>query len=238
MVPEQPRSAAGLSVTLHKPIRARRSLISGVPSYLISGTTGDCVFMALHYLLDEPPKVAVSGINVGENVSLMEFFMSGTVAGAIAAALHGIPSVAFSKRVESRDTLFVDNVKPGFNLAARIASLLVSMILEEGLPRGVDLLNVNFPERMTKETEVRITRLAKLSIRSKVIARSDPRGRPYYWIWGEKFESFPEESDAHAVLREGSISITPISLGSLSASPSSVEDIRVKLKGILTEELG
>jgi 5'-nucleotidase len=217
IAPEQPRSAAGLSITVHKPLRVNKVLSSdNVELYTVTGTTGDCVTIGIFYVLEKYPDLIVSGINVGENISLLEFFMSGTVAGAILGAIHGIPSIAFSKREVGRDVLFTEDIKTPYQEVARCAKIITSYVLDEGLPKGVDLLNVNFPDRIRANTKVRITRLAKLSLRSRVIVRKDPRGRPYYWIWGDKFTSFPRGTDAHEIVDMGNISITPIILSNLA----------------------
>ena len=121
VVPEQPKSAAGLSITLHRPLRIKKILIDGTDTFLVNGTTGDCVTIALYYILSDFPKIVCSGINIGENISLVEFFMSGTVAGAIAAALNGIPAIAFSKRIVSMNNRLTSNIKLEFEKSARIA---------------------------------------------------------------------------------------------------------------------
>ncbi len=225
VAPEQPRSAAGLSITVHKPLRVKKTLLNGEIAFLVSGTTGDCVSIALAHILSEPPKVVCSGINVGENISLVEFFMSGTIAGAIAAALSGIPAIAFSKKIPAQDVLFVEDIKTGFEEAARIAKAIVKAVMDEGLPDEVDMLSVNFPEVLRETTQVVITRMSRRSFRPTVIERSDPRGRPYYWLWGEKYKSFPEGTDGHAVMNMEAISITPISLSALSSPIKGVQGI-------------
>lgn len=223
VAPEQPRSAAGLSITVHKPVRVNRvKAYDNLELYTVSGTTGDCVTIGLFYILDNLPDLVISGINIGENISLLEFFMSGTVAGAVLAAIHGVPSIAFSKREVGKDVLFINEIKKGYEDAARCANLIASYVLDEGLPEGIDFLNVNFPDRIRQDTKIRLTKLARLSLKSKVFVRKDPRGRPYYWIWGEKYTSFPDGTDAHEIVDNNNISITPISLSGLSASPNGV----------------
>ena len=43
------------------------------------------------------------------------------------------------------------------------------------------------------------------------IRQEDPRGIPYYWIWGDTHDLL-ENTDLHAVLKKKVISITPITL--------------------------
>lgn len=235
--PEQQRSAAGLSVTLHKPLRVRTVVYKDQLCYLVNGTTGDCVSLGLFHIMDKPPDITVSGINIGENVSLLEFFMSGTVAGALFSALHNIPSISFSKSLSKADVISGEVVKGGFKIASLIARELVKIVLEEGLPENVDLYNVNFPKHITPRSRVVVTRIARLSLNTRVYVRYDPRGREYYWIWGEKFKSFPMDTDGYEVLINGNISLTPISLSNLSSIPNTrkVQHIANAVNDILDE---
>lgn len=213
VAPDGPRSASGLALTFYRPLRVREFVFNGVQFYAVNGMPGDCVSIGLfHIFRGSPPDMVVSGINIGENVSMLEFFMSGTVAAAIYASIHDIPAIAFSKRFEAVDVFAPDHVEDGFDEIGEIARLMVDTFIEEGLPLGVDLLNVNFPARITPETKVVVTRLARRSINSKIYIRKDPRGRPYYWIWGDKRSSFRRGTDAYEVIKRGNISLTPISL--------------------------
>ncbi|HIQ13475.1 MAG TPA: 5'/3'-nucleotidase SurE [Thermoprotei archaeon] len=219
--PEQQRSAAGLSVTLHKPLRLRKIVYDNHLYYLMNGTTGDCVSMGLFHIMDEPPDITVSGINIGENISLLEFFMSGTVAGALLSALHNIPSISFSKVVLKADVIGGEMVRGGFEAAALISREIVKIVLEDGLPDNIDLYNVNFPNRIASNSKIVVTRPARLSLNTKLYIRRDPRGREYYWLWGEKFKSFPRGTDGYEVFINGNISLTPISLSNISYESSS-----------------
>ncbi len=214
--PEQQRSAAGLSVTLHKPLRVKKAYYREQLCYLVNGTTGDCVSLGLFHIMNKLPDMVISGINIGENVSLLEFFMSGTVAGALFAAVHNIPSISFSKSIPRADVIGGEVVKGGFRTASKIAGEITKYVLEEGMPENVDMLNVNFPKYIDGSTRIVATRLARLSLNTKVYIRYDPRGREYYWLWGEKFKSFAVGTDGYEVLQRNNISITPISLSSLS----------------------
>jgi len=237
VVPEQPKSAAGLSITLHRPLRIKKILIDDTDTFLVNGTTGDCVTIALYYILSDFPKIVCSGINMGENISLVEFFMSGTVAGAIVAALNGIPAIAFSKRMISINNSLTSKIKLEFKKSAKVAKEIVRIILKFGFPREIDLLNVNFPQSITKDTKVVLTRLARSSFKPAVIVRSDPRGRPYYWLWGEKITEYTEGTDGYAIFNSNAISITPICLSHLSYSIVSLQEIVEKVQELISREI-
>jgi len=179
--------------------------------------------------------MVVSGINIGENVSILEFFMSGTMAGAIAASLYGVPAIAFSKVVPGKDVMIVEEVRREFDKVIDIAKDIILYFLENGLPGDTDLISVNFPSEITKDTKIKVTKLARISLAVRIYEKDDPRGTPYYWIWGEKFGSFPLGTDASETLVNGNISITPIRLEGLSLSSP---DESAMLEAELTNVLG
>ena len=47
MAPETPKSASGLGLTLHKPLRVNRLSIDGMEVQVINGTPSDVVYAAL-----------------------------------------------------------------------------------------------------------------------------------------------------------------------------------------------
>ena len=231
--PDRPRSASGFSLTLKEPLRVMKRIFDNITYYLINGTSGDCITMGLFHILNKRPDMIVSGINIGENVSLLEFFMSGTIAAAIAGAIYGIPSIAFSKVVPEKDVLTVEEVISDMDIASKISRKIVLYLLNNGFPKGIDLISVNYPPKINSSTRVKITRLARLSLSIRIYVREDPRGTPYYWIWGEKFGDFPTDSDAYTTLIENNISITPIILDRLS---SPIKDLKT-LENFLNREL-
>jgi 5'-nucleotidase len=204
VAPEHERSAASHAITLHKPLRAARSVLAGtdVPAWATNGTPADCVVLALLDLLAQPPDVVVSGINAGANLG-MDLVYSGTVSGAVEAALFGIAAIAVSVAA-IRDIHWAP--------AADFATLLVSRVAQHGLPRDT-FLNVNLPNRPAAEIAgVEITRQSSRRYVSRVDKRTDPRGRDYYWLTGSAEEAESQAgSDAWAVT-QGRISVTPLRL--------------------------
>src|SRR6185437_9488114 len=92
VAPDREMSATSQSITLHTPIRIHRLDDS---HFAIGGTPTDCVIMALYQILHERPDLVVSGINPGGNLGENVIY-SGTVGGAMEAAVHGVPSFAIS----------------------------------------------------------------------------------------------------------------------------------------------
>jgi 5'-nucleotidase len=85
----------------------------------------------------------------------------------------------------------------------------VPIVLQHGLPQDT-LLNVNVPAGSIKG--VQITRMGKRVYNDELVARLDPRGKPYYWIGGEAPSGVPDDGTDVGALRNGFISITPIQL--------------------------
>jgi 5'-nucleotidase len=85
-------------------------------------------------------------------------------------------------------------------------------VLANGLPADT-FLNVNIPDCPAEEMlPPLITRQGTRSYAGKIIDKTDPRGRKYYWIGGEMPDYNDEPgTDIHAVNRKH-VSITPLHL--------------------------
>lgn len=200
VAPETEQSGTSHSISLHHPLRLRPR---GERRYSVDGTPADSVYLAVNHLMrDQRPDLVVSGINHGANLS-DDVTYSGTVAAAMEATMLGLPAVAFS--------LCQRGGPWDFAPAARFARSLVEGLASKRLAPGV-LLNVNIPRDSDGES-YRVTRQGKRSYGAEVIEKTDPRGRPYYWIGGDELahEHLPG-SDANAVYDEKVISVTPLHL--------------------------
>jgi 5'-nucleotidase len=210
--PESPQSAAGMSLTFHKPLRVNKLIVGKHGYFAVSGSPADSVMVGVHKFLPRRPDVVVSGINIGDNITIQDILASGTIAAALQAALLGIPAIAFSMDVPEERTFLLGTEYPEFQSAARVAAQITREVLLGGLPKGVDLLNVNFPWEMNPNTGVKITTVERRKYKDYVIERKDPRGRPYFWLWGARLGQVGVNSDAYAIQKEHAISISPISL--------------------------
>src|SRR5262245_11302227 len=94
IAPAEEQSGAGHSLTLTRPICARRH---GDRRFAVSGTPTDAVMMALaHIMKDSPPDLILSGVNRGANLA-EDVTYSGTVSAAMEGALAGVRSIALSQ---------------------------------------------------------------------------------------------------------------------------------------------
>lgn len=200
IAPDRERSAVGHSLTLHSPLRIFE-LHKGW--YAVDGTPTDCVNMGIHNMLPIIPDLIVSGINHGANLG-DDVTYSGTVAAAMEANLMGIPAIAFSLATFEQSDHFSD--------AAQIAVQVARQVINNGLPTDT-FLNVNIPNCPITEIKTPlITRQGKRSFIGKIVDKTDPRGRKYYWVGSEEPDLNDEPgTDFHAINRQH-VSITPLHL--------------------------
>lgn len=200
VAPDRERSATGHSLTLYSPLRVFE-LREGW--YAVDGTPTDCVNMGIHSLLPHKPDLVVSGINHGGNMG-DDITYSGTVAAAMEANLMGIPSLAVSLATFNTSDHFAD--------AGRLAAEVASQIIRNGLPDGT-FLNLNIPDLPFDQIKpLMLTRQGKRSFIGKIVDKTDPRGRKYYWIGCEEPSFMDDEgTDFHAI-GLGHASLTPLHL--------------------------
>lgn len=201
VAPATEQSAVSRSITFRSPLRVERRKAPLPHSFAVSGTPADCVFLALHHLLDDAPDLLVSGINTGPNMG-DDILYSGTVAGAMEGALNGIPSIAIS--VGSHRNQRYDTA----------SEWLVGFLKEHnlGLPQKT-LLNVNVPCLSLDELKGnQYTYQGHTHYAQRVFKRQDPWGREYYWLGGEIPEGKPDQGSDIKAVSEGYVSITPLGL--------------------------
>ena len=213
VAPATQQSAVGRSMTLFEPLRIAKGAFGDTIAYSVNGTPTDAVVIGMYVILDRKPDLVISGVNIGENLSAEAATTSGTIGAALEAANQGVPAIAASMRVEDEGDKFVDTGRMrDYAAAQRVIRRLAQRVLEEGMPPGVDVLNVNVPCTATPATPVVATDLARRMYDTRVHRRQDPRGRSYYWIDGTVVEEAAEGTDLHVILKEGCISVTPLTL--------------------------
>jgi 5'-nucleotidase len=171
--------------------------------FAVDGTPTDCVNMAIHSLLPFRPDLVVSGVNHGGNLG-DDVTYSGTVAAAMEATLMGIPALAVSLATFGQS----DN----FTAAAQVAVKVARELMEKGLPEDT-FLNLNVPNLPLESIKPPlITRQGKRSFVGKIIDKTDPRGRKYFWIGSEEPSFADEEGTDFNAVGLGHASITPLHL--------------------------
>lgn len=135
VAPNGPRSECSHQIESRETIRVDRV---DEHQYAVGGSPADCVRVALFGLYNEPTKFdwVVSGINHGGNLGI-DRYISGTVAAAREATIHGIPSIAFSHYL-----------KRGLEVDWNVACSWVPHVWKSLTPlkrQSASFYNVNFP---------------------------------------------------------------------------------------------
>lgn len=185
----------------------------GERRFAAEGSPADCVLAGLHVVMQGArPDLVLSGVNRGNN-SAENALYSGTLGGAMEAALQGVPAMALSQYYGpgNRDA---DNP---FEAAAVHGAALVRDILAAQPPEQQDyrlFYNINFPPVVA--ADVRGVRVATQGFRPgsdtgfSAEEQLSPSGRRYLWMrTGNQQVATAPGSDA-AVNMEGYISVTPM----------------------------
>jgi 5'-nucleotidase len=207
LAPDKNWSASGHVKTMHRPLRvSETTLANGFPALTTDGAPSDCVALALLGLIPVQLDLLVSGINPTANVGF-DVTYSGTVTAAMEAVIWGIPGMAVSLDSPGNHSDTLD-----YSQAAQASVQVAEFIGAYGLMKGI-LLNVNVPYQAAGEIRgIKITRQGLRVYRHSLVERSDPRGRPYYWIGGNPPTGVPEDGTDIGALTEGYISVTPLQL--------------------------
>lgn len=183
----------------------------GEQRFAAEGSPADCVMAGLHDVMkDAPPDLVLSGVNRGNN-SAENALYSGTLGGAMEAALQGLPAIAMSQYYGPRN---FDLANP-FEAAAVHGADVVRKILAASPDTGEDyrlFFNVNFPPVPAHEVKgLRIaTQGFRRGTRFGVEPHSSPSGRRFLWIKGGNQQIRTEPGSDAAVNLDGYVSVTPM----------------------------
>ncbi|MEC8015304.1 MAG: 5'/3'-nucleotidase SurE [Pseudomonadota bacterium] len=179
--------------------------------FAAEGSPADCVLAGLHVVMkDALPDLVLSGVNRGNN-SAENALYSGTLGGAMEAALQGIPAMALSQYFGPQNA----NIENPFEAAAHHGAELIRAILETQPSEAADyrlFYNINFPP--VPAASVKGRRISHQGFRRgshfSAEEQTSPNGRRYLWIRGgnQHVETAPG-TDASQNL-DGYISVTPM----------------------------
>ncbi len=205
LAPNRNWSASGHVKTLGRPLRVdETTLVDGTPALSTDGAPSDCVALAL-LGLTAPVDLVVSGINPHANIG-DDVTYSGTVTSAMEAIIGGVPGLAFS--LETDRTLKEHDYAPAGEIARRVAQ----KVIENGLQKDL-LLSTNIPYLPLDEIKgIKITKQGERVYLDELVSKTDPFGRPYYWIGGEHptGEMLPDTD--FGAINDGYVSITPLKM--------------------------
>lgn len=209
ITPDRQQSAVAKGVTLHRILRLRRVEEEKLPIYELNGTPADCVSFGIYSGEFKKPELVLSGINIGDNLSLHSFYSSGTIGACLEAAFYGIPGIAFSLEMHKEERERANYYKWDKHSALRdkVAEILQRLV---GKIPPYTVINVNLPKDFEK-ADIVFPRPTLIKYASKLEKRIDPHGTPYYWHYGEDRPA-EEGSDVYEFYVNKCITITPISI--------------------------
>ncbi|HAA58651.1 MAG TPA: 5'/3'-nucleotidase SurE, partial [Myxococcales bacterium] len=203
IAPSENRSAISHAITIHHALRVKEIKPNW---YAVTGTPSDCTYIGMHHILDQHPDLLLSGINHGANLGI-DVLYSGTVAGAMEGAQHGIPALAFSLAE------YTPTAEDWVHAKRAVEDILRWFLTHSPLPKG-KMLNVNIPKApLPSPTPFTMTRLGTVQYPPQVDKRLDPNGKPYYWIGGlPPVYGSQANSDSAVIQQKDKVSITPLQL--------------------------
>ena len=183
----------------------------GPNRFAAEGSPADCILAGIHQVMkDTPPDLVLSGVNRGNNAAENVLY-SGTIGGAMEAALQGVPSVALSQFYGPQNNA-LDNP---FEAAVAYGADTVRLLLRHGEWESETyrtFYNVNYPP--IPAAEVKGHQAAKMGWRAEtsfaVEPHMSPSGRMFMWVkGGPQHHPTGPDTDVTANL-EGYISVTPL----------------------------
>jgi len=225
VAPDGPRSAASHSITLHKPLRLDpvENYPWGVDSpfprfaYKCSGSPTDCVMLGvLEVMKDSPPHLVISGINQGPNLA-EDLTYSGTVSAAMEGAIIGYPSIAVSLALFEGShfetaSYFLKEIIADIFFGGQTSSWHAIDIAKVNRDFGGKLfLNINVPDLPIASVKgVKVCKPGFRGYKDVVQKMIDPKGRPFFWIAGERIEKEDQEETDIRAVSEGFVSVAPL----------------------------
>lgn len=209
VAPAFEQSGVGHAISYNRPMSIAKL---GPRRYAAEGSPADCVLAGLYDVLtDGRPDLVLSGVNRGNN-SAENALYSGTLGGAMEAALQGIPAIALSQFLGPACT------GPGqdpFEASRVHGPALVRKLWENGIwDDGAYRVfyNVNFPPVLA--AAVKGTKVAAQGYRTDsfftVEPAVSPNGRRFLWIKGGPQHGATAPGTDAMVNLEGHISVTPM----------------------------
>ncbi|MEM8867745.1 MAG: 5'/3'-nucleotidase SurE, partial [Verrucomicrobiota bacterium] len=185
----------------------------------------DCVNIALGNLLDEPPDIVVSGINIGYNTTEALIFSSGTVAGAMEGAFWELPAIAFSQKVPQdlfeSVRLSKGQAEGAFAKSLRAAAGHAAAITGDALKTTKtygQVININFPETTAASTEIVDTYPERIHLGS-LYEEVAPNRYEFRFKEGIRMEA--SDATDRAVLASGRISRSALVFPQVGTRPRS-----------------
>lgn len=194
--------------------------IAGVSlrAYSVEATPAQAVHNGVLRFALRKPDLVISGINYGENVGT-GVTVSGTVGAAWEGAVMGVPALAVSLEVELGQ-IYQHSTDVDFTVAAQFAKRFAAAVLANGLPKGVEILNINVPADAAPDVGWQLTRVSGYS-HFRTIVREDERGEKVFDGYHRKldFNQVEAQSDIHVLFKDRLVSVTPLTIDVTAHTP-------------------
>jgi 5'/3'-nucleotidase len=179
--------------------------------FAVEGSPADCVLAGLHDILKGgPPDLVISGVNRGHNVA-EDTLYSGTVGGAMEAALHGMRAVAMSQYYGPPDAQRADPFAAARAHGPGLLRRLLDAAAWPDGPYGV-FYNVNFPA--VPAGEVRGLRATFQGHRAAatfgVLPHVAPNGRRFLWLTHGHGNADSVPGSDSRECHDGHVTVTPL----------------------------
>ncbi|MBC7141872.1 MAG: 5'/3'-nucleotidase SurE [Rhodobacteraceae bacterium] len=183
----------------------------GPRRYAAEGSPADCVLAGLYDVLQgDRPDLVLSGVNRGNNAAENVLY-SGTVGGAMEAALQGLPAIALSQFMGP----LTDDLETPFEAARDHGTAVVRALLDKAVWDKGDyrlFYNVNFPPVAARD--VKGMKVAAQGYRTDtffgVEPHISPSGKKFLWITGGPQHLPTAPGTDVAANLDGYVSITPM----------------------------
>ena len=201
VAPASEQSGISQAITFLRPLFPQKVFDGNrLRGFCVDGTPADCVKLAMFELCPWKPEIVISGINGGLNAGINVLY-SGTIGGAMEAAMYG--HVSFAVSLEYDEPLQYDRAAPA-------AWEVIERILEQE-PQPGRVYNINIPTAALDNAGAPVVVPMETSRFAYEFEKGqDPKGRHYFWSTNDPPPKPSEiETDAQA-LALGKISVTPL----------------------------
>ena len=188
-----------------------------VEAYAVHGSPG---YAAAYGIWEISPKmtgrkpdITVSGINISANCGT-SITSSGTIGAALESVDMKVPAIAMSLEILDYDSWFHDFSGLDYSSAEKATEYWLRYVLENGMPKDADLLNVNVPEALIEPEDYVFTHL-ELHPYYKVQPVPERNwSEPYMIRFDSEFgdKEAMEGSDIHALHFLRKTSVTPVTV--------------------------
>ena len=182
----------------------------GPRRFATEGSPADCVLAALYFVMKDRPDLVLSGVNRGNNAGENVLY-SGTIGGAMEAALQGLKAIALSQFMGPLNAALASP----YEAAVAHGEALVRKLLDHGIWDDADyrlFYNINFPP--VPAAAVKGVKVARQGFRRysafSMEPHLSPTGRQFLWIKGAEQGRPTLPGDDVTANVEGYIAVTPL----------------------------